>query len=269
MKRADVIKQYTTPLGAPAFPRGPYRFTNREYLNITYRTDIDVLREIVPEPLEIDDPLVRFEVMNMPDTTGLGSYVECGQAVIVRLGQEKGEYLHAMYLDSLPAMASGREVSAYPKKLGAPKLYTDSDTLVGTLDYGSLRVATATMGYKHKPLDLEQAQREICVPMFMLKILWSYEGRPGICELLRTQITNITVKGAWTGPARLQLFEHALAPLADFPVREIVSASHILTDLTLAPPKRVYNYLTDESTPHEALSAPVAATAKGKRDGGK
>ena len=35
------------------------------------------------------------------------------------------------------------------------------------------------------------------------------------------------------GPARLQLFEHALAPLADLPVREIVSASHIRVDLTL------------------------------------
>jgi len=243
MKREDVVKQYTTPLGSPAFPRGPYRFTDREYLNITYRTDMDALRAAVPEPLEIDDPLVRFEVMRMPDTTGLGSYTECGQAIMVRFGEEKGEYLHAMYLDNLPALAAGREVSAYPKKLGTPKLYTDSDTLVGTLDYGSLRVATATMGYKHKPLDLEQAKIEVCVPMFMLKIIWSYEGRPRICELLRTQINNITVKGAWTGPARLQLFAHALATLADFPVREIVSASHILTDLTLAPPKRVYNYL--------------------------
>jgi acetoacetate decarboxylase len=243
MKAEDVLRQYTTPLGSPAFPRGPYRFTDREYLNITYLSDYDALRAVVPEPLEIDEPLVRFEVMKMPDTSGLGSYTESGQAIIVRMGQEKGEYLHAMYLDNLPALASGREVSAYPKKLGSPRLFTDSDTLVGTLDYGSLRVATATMGYKHKPLDLEQAQAEICVPIFMLKIIWSYEGKPRICELLRTQITNITVKGAWTGPARLQLFEHALAPLADFPVRKIVSCSHVLTDLTLAPPKRIYNYL--------------------------
>jgi acetoacetate decarboxylase len=37
----------------------------------------------------------------------------------------------------------------------------------------------------------------------------------------RTQITNVTVKGAWIGPARLQFFEHALAPFADLPVRDI------------------------------------------------
>lgn len=50
-------------------------------------------------------------------------------------------------------------------------------------------------------------------------------------------------KGAWTGPARLQLLEHALAPLADFPVREIVSDSHLLTDQTLARAKRCHDYL--------------------------
>src|ERR1700686_55613 len=42
-----------------------------------------------------------------------------------------------MYLDNLPAIAAGRELSALPKKLGSAKLFVDSDTLVGTLDYGT------------------------------------------------------------------------------------------------------------------------------------
>lgn len=244
MKIEELLKQSTTPLGpGGAFPRGPYRFHNREYLNITYRTDADALRKVVPEPLEIEDPLVRFEVMRMPDTTGLGDYTECGQAVLVKLGEERGEYLHAMYVDSHPAIASGREISAYPKKLGAPKLYTDSDTLVGTLDYGTLRIAVATMGYKHQPMTAEAAKAEIGVPTFMLKLLPGYDRKPRILELVRMQITNIDVKGAWKGPARLQLFEHVLAPMADFPVREVVAASHILADLSLASPVVVHDYL--------------------------
>ena len=247
MKKEDVLKQYTTPTGAPAFVPGPHRFTSREYLNITYRTDREALVKQVPEPLEVDEPLVRFEVMNMPDTTGYGSYVECGQAAVVRHKEELGEYIIGMYLDNLPAIAAGRELSAFPKKLGSAKLFVDSDTLVGTLDYGTLSVARATMGYKHKPMDLEKARQEICVPTFMLKILPSYEKRPRICELVRTEITNISVKGAWRGPARLQLFEHVLAPLADLPVREIISATHILTDLTLSPATVIYDYLTDSA----------------------
>jgi acetoacetate decarboxylase len=66
-----------------------------------------------------------------------------------------------------------------------------------------------------------------------------------VLELARSQITDITVHGAWHGPARLQLFEHALAPLADLPVREIVSASHIVVDLTLGRARCAYDYLAD------------------------
>ncbi|GGX47418.1 hypothetical protein GCM10010341_81370 [Streptomyces noursei] len=149
-----------------------------------------------------------------------------------------------MCLDSVPAISSGRELSAYPKKAGKPRLFVDSGTLVGTLDYGSLRVATATMGYKHHPMDPDEARAEICAPTYMVKVVPGYDGRPRICELVRTQIADLTIKSAFRGPARLELFAHALAPLADLPVLEVVSASHILTDLTLSPAEVVHDYLT-------------------------
>ncbi len=245
MRLEDVKEQVTTPLGAPAFPRGPYRFRNREYLNILYRTDRDALEALVPEPLEVDEPLVRFEVMHMPDVTGLGAYTECGQVLRVRHDGEPADYMHAMYVDNHPAIASGRERSAYPKKLGAPRLYVDSDTLVATLDYGSLRVATATMGYKHRSLDPEEAHAEIAAPTYMLKILPDYTGGLRICELVRTQIIDVTILDAWSGPGRLQLYEHALAPMADLPVREVIATTHILTDLMLSPAEMVHDYLAE------------------------
>jgi len=244
MRAEDVVKQLTTPLGSgAAFPAPPYHFMRREYLNITYRTDPEPLRAIVPEPLELDEPLVRFELMNMPDVSGLGAYAEAGQAIPARLGEEQGEYIHAMYVTSHPAIASGREMGAYPKKLGSPRLFVDSDTLVGLLDYGTLRVAAATMGYKHRSLDPEEARREIGTPMFMLKLMRGYDGRPRIAELTRSQITRLEILEAWEGPARLELFAHALAPLGDLPVREVISAHHIITNLRLAAPEVAHDYL--------------------------
>lgn len=243
---SEVSSHLTTPLTAPAFPRTHYRFHNREYLSIVYRTDPEALRRVVPEPLELVESLVCFEVMRMPDVTGLGSYTESGQTIPVKFNGEYGDYTHAMYLDSYPAIALGREMCSYPKLLGSPKLYIDSDTLVGTLDYGSLRVATATMGYKHHELDAAKARETICRPAFMLKIMPDYTGKPRICELVRTQITDITIHGAWTGPARLQLFAHVMAPMTDLPVLEVISASHILTDLSLAPASVVHDYLAKD-----------------------
>jgi acetoacetate decarboxylase len=247
MKIDEVREQITTPLGGPAFYPVWSRFTDREYLNIVYRTDPEALRAVVPEPLKITDPLVRFEIMKMGDVTGFGPYLEGGQAVQVEFDGERGEYLHAMYLDNFAATASGREVGAYPKVIGKPSLYVDSGALVGAIDYGTLRVATATMGYKHRELDAAAAAAQVGVPTFMLKIIPGYDGRPRVQELVRTQITDVTVKWAYTGPARLQLFQHVLAPLADLPVLEVVEASHILTDLTLAGATPVHDYLKEES----------------------
>jgi len=246
MRIDEVRRQVTSPLTAPAFPPVVPRFTDREYLNIVYRTDPEALRAVVPEPLRIEEPLVRFEVMKMGDVTGYGPYTEAGQAIPVSYAGEQGEYLHAMYLDNFPATASGREVGAYPKVIGSPNLYVDSGALVGTLDYGTLRVATATMGYRHHELDEAQARSQITVPTFMLKTIPGYDGVPRVQELVRTQITDVVVKAAHTGPARLQLFQHVLAPLADLPVLEVVRASHILTDLTLAPVEPVFDYLKED-----------------------
>lgn len=248
MRIAEVRQLLTTPVNAPAFFPGPHRFFDREYLSIVYRSDPEALRRVVPEPLEIADPLVRFEVMRMPDSPPVGDYTESGQIVAVTYNGERGEFNLGMYLDNLPAIARGREAGAFPKKLGKPRLFVDSDTVVGTLDYGSLRVATATMGYKHRELDPSQARAQITAPTYMLKILPGYDGQPRICELVRSQITQITIKGAWSSPARLQLFEHALAPLADLPVLEVISGGHILTDLTLGRNEVVYDYLADRCT---------------------
>ncbi len=41
MNIADVRRNaYAMPLTSPAFPPGPYRFINREFLIVTYRTDL-------------------------------------------------------------------------------------------------------------------------------------------------------------------------------------------------------------------------------------
>lgn len=61
MRAADVVSAPTPPLAAQARPAGR-RFTDREYLDVVYRTHPDAARAVVPEPLEVDEPLVRISV---------------------------------------------------------------------------------------------------------------------------------------------------------------------------------------------------------------
>ncbi len=72
----------------------------------------------------------------------------------VRFAGETGGYVHAMFLDDEAPIAGGRELWGFPKKLASPALTVEKDTLLGVLRYGSVPVAVATMGYKHRALDL-------------------------------------------------------------------------------------------------------------------
>lgn len=244
MDEAEVKqKAFAMPLTSPSYPRGPYRFINREYLTITYETDIDLLRALVPAPLEVVEPLVKFEFMKMPDSTGFGDYTEAGQVIPVRYKGIMGGYTHAMFLDDQPPIAAGREIWGFPKKLAQPKLEVVQETLIGTLDYGPCRVATATMGYKYETLDIKKIAESMKAPNYLLKIIPHVDGSTRICELVEYFITDLTIKGAWQGPAQLELAHHALAPVASLPVRRIVSAVHLLTDLTLPYGKVIHDYM--------------------------
>ncbi|BBX62246.1 acetoacetate decarboxylase [Mycobacterium saskatchewanense] len=243
MTPEELLAGPLTPLQAPPYPARLTRYVNREYFSVVYRTDPRALRAVVPEPLQVREPHVRFEVMHMGDVDGFGPYTEAGQVISVHYDGEDGEYLHTMHLDNIGAILAGRELSAYPKTLGCPRLFAENGALVGTLDYGTQRVATATMAYKHLPLAESVAATHITVPTFAVKAIPDYEGGLRVCDLVRMQITDITVKQSWQGPARLQLCAHVMAPVADLPVLEIVSASHVLTDLTLGPATPVHSYL--------------------------
>ena len=235
---------FAMPLTNPAFPPGPYRFVNREYFIIQYRTDPEALRRVVPAPLEVTAPVVNYEFIRMPDSTGFGDYTESGQVIPVSHQGQAGSFTHQMFLNDHPPIAGGRELWGFPKKLAQPKLAVEIDTLVGTLNYGSVRIATGTMGYKHRALDIELEARKLAAPNFLLKIIPHVDGTSRVCELVRFHLEDITVKGAWTGPAALDLYSHALAPVAELPVLQVLSAKHIVADLTLGLGTVVHDYLS-------------------------
>ena len=147
------------PLNDPAYPTGPYRFYNREFVVITYRTDPEVLRAVVPEPLEVVGDTVNYEFIRMPDLDGFrrlhrdrpgdpGAFTGKDGTV------QEGGYVHAMYLDDNSPIAGGREIWGFPKKLATPKISHERETLVCTLHYGIVLCVSATMGYKHREIEL-------------------------------------------------------------------------------------------------------------------
>jgi acetoacetate decarboxylase len=131
-------KAFAMPLNDPAYLPGPCKFYNREFIVISYRTDLEALRAVFPEPLQVIGGTVNYEFIRMPDSTGFGDYTETGQVIPVRFTgadgvEQEGDYVHAMYLDDRSPIAGGREMWGFPKKLASPTISHESETLVCTL----------------------------------------------------------------------------------------------------------------------------------------
>ena len=106
------------------------------------------------------------------------------------------------------------------------------------------------MGYNHKAADLLAVKASLAEPNFLLKIIPHVDGTPRICELVEYHLDDVVLNGAWTGPAALNLRSHALAPVAELPVLEVISAMHLIADLTLPLGRVVHDYLAQPQSLH-------------------
>ena len=254
MSPDHILSLSSMPMASPSYPRGPYRFINREYLIITYESSPEAIRAALPEPLDPDGSnTVLYEFIRMPDSAGFGDYTESGVVIPALYQGRHVNFTAQMYLDDEPPIAGGREIWGFPKKHGNPKLEIVHDTLTGTLDYAGVRVAVGTMGYKHQHILYDVQGRKACSSASIiekmsktqvnLKLIPDVDGRPAIAQLVAYELTDIQVHGAWSGPARLHLVPHVNAPVADLPVHKIAAGLHFIADLTLPYGRVLHDYL--------------------------
>lgn len=129
---------------------------------------------------------------------------------------------------------------------------------VAMAPYGSVLCAVGSMGYKHKILPREPVLRALDEPNFLIKIIPHVDNSLRVCELVRYQMQRVELKGAWSGPAALELFQHAVCDVARLPVREVVGVTHFVADLTLVLGEVVYDYPADA----QLAAAPLEVLAR-------
>jgi acetoacetate decarboxylase len=249
----SILGLASMPMASPSYPKGPYRFIDREYLIISYESDPQAIRDALPEPLEPDESnTVLYEFIRMPDSAGFGDYTESGIVIPALLGGEHVNFTAQMYLDDEPPIAGGREIWGFPKKHATPKLAVAQDTLTGTLEYAGVQVAVGTMGYKHQHILYDVQGRKACSSASIvekmsktqvnLKLIPDVDGSLAIAQLVGYNLADIQVHGAWSGPARLHLVPHVNAPVADLPARRVIGGLHFIADLTLPYGRVLHDY---------------------------
>ncbi len=183
----------------------------------------------------------------MPDSSGFGSYTESGMVIPCRLQGEDMNFVAQMYLDDDPPIAAGREIWGFPKKYvhrtdrEADRLLVDKRKVDEVLErlLERRRAIEARRGARA----CRRATAMLSKTQVNLKLIPGVDGKPGICQLVAYNLTEIIVKGSWIGPGRLHLVPHVNAPVADLPVRRIIGAHHFIADLTLPYGRVLHDYL--------------------------
>ena len=247
MRIEEVLELPSMPLAGPSYPKGPYRFIDREYMIISYETDPEIIREQLPEPLQpLDTPLVHYEFIKMPDSSGFGSYTESGLVIPCRYQGEEMNFVAQMYLDDDPPIVAGREIWGFPEEIRPPQARDRQGHA-----HRHARIFRPAGGHGHHGLQAREHGRQRRQDnRDARQDAGQSQADPRrrrpcrqLCQLVCYNLTEIVVKGSWIGPGRLHLVPHVNAPVADLPVRRVVGAHHFIVDLTLPYGRVLYDYL--------------------------
>jgi acetoacetate decarboxylase len=234
----------------PSYPRGPWHYKDMHQLVVTYESTEEAVRKVVPRPLQpAEGNRVTIEWRRMTEVSGFGPYTEVGHSVACTFEGKPVIYVLQAFLDSESPTLAGREILGFPKRHGEPELKTKREVLVGTLAYDGVQVALATMPYRQIDLShrLPEIEEELQTTQMVLKLLPDVDNHtPKIAQLVRVNLYDVRLKGAWGGPAELFMLPHVGCPVAALPVVRVLEGRQHLWDMTLNDGEVVYDYLQAE-----------------------
>jgi acetoacetate decarboxylase len=128
VKSQDQIRKIEDRLAAPAFLDG-------RFLTVMYLTRPEIVREILPPPLEpAAEPLVSVGVGTFGRSNCVGAFAGGAMFVRARYKDLEGDYCLAMPMSTDVAIIFGRELYGEPKKQGVVRLETDGGVIRGTIE---------------------------------------------------------------------------------------------------------------------------------------
>jgi acetoacetate decarboxylase len=202
---------FSMPAYAPLFPKPPYYYKNASLMIFKYVTSESAAR-MVPDVVELADPPTAGLVFASYPSSNLGPYDEVVLFLDVTFKGRPLQYAAFLYVTSDAAMAAGREMGGYPKKIGRIEFLPGPAPTAVLERPAGLRLCTGTMRPEQRQIPDAGAQKTATPPAPMvlnyltLRLFPSPQLNqpPSLVQLLETHWT-IDTSEAWTGPGSCQL----------------------------------------------------------------
>ncbi|MGO9919700.1 MAG: acetoacetate decarboxylase family protein [Isosphaeraceae bacterium] len=202
---------FSMPPYAPLFPKPPYFYSNATLMIFKYVTDVSAAR-MVPDMVELADPPTAGLVFASYPSSNLGPYDEVVLFLDVVFKGRPLQFGAFLYVTTDAAMAAGREMGGYPKKIARIEFLSGPDRTAVMERPSGLRICTGTMRPEVRQISSPDPQKTAGPPAplvlnyLTLRLFPSPQRNqpPTLVELLETHWT-INCSEVWTGPGSCQL----------------------------------------------------------------
>jgi len=195
---------FSMPAYAPLFPKPPYFYKNATLMVFKYVTNETAAR-MVPDSVELADPPTAGLVFASYPSSNLGPYDEVVLYLDVVFRGRPLQFAAFLYVTTDAAMAAGREMGGYPKKIARIEyLPGPAHTAVMERPAG-LRICTGTMRPEQRVIPATPPP-PLVLNYLTLRLIPSPQLNqpPTLAELLETHWT-VDCSEVWTGPGSCQL----------------------------------------------------------------
>lgn len=241
-KPARLPYGYALPQLSPLYMQPPYDYRDAWSMMVSFRSDPKVVARYLPKPLVGDPQGTMFVTTSRFFTAGFGHYNE---VLLGAVAKYRGRLVnHCLYLilDNDIAIAAGREIWGFPKKLGRVALNDRDGVITGEVERGGLPLIRAAM--EIGPL-VSPAELGGSAEYTNLKLVPSIQegGAPAVMQLTSTTLSNVTLKQVYKGRATLQFMPSPVDCFSDIPVREVLGGYYYNADFTLGHGEVLHDYL--------------------------
>ena len=226
----------------PPYAIPPYQYRNNEMFTLKVEVDADYLRALVPEPLVVNNEqimVIYIGWLHVVEPKAV-TYGEAGIMIPVSLGERVGTYMPVLYLDEIELLTSGREVWGFPKFRGDIAFERTASGVSASVSEGDVSLIDMQMTFDRPGEPVPVYDRE----HFLLKSIPAVTGDGYDVRQINTcRVRNDHRKEIWEGEAELSLASTVNNPLADIPLRRVVSSVYTVGDIVLDKGEVIHDYL--------------------------
>lgn len=229
----------STPLLSPLYPKSPYHYIGSKLFLALFNPTDKSLQKLLPPELRPSDLKLAGLMFAKQPCKESGTFME--SSVLVQCvfdnpetkQEEVGVYFPYAYADTDVALASGREMWGYPRKLAKISLNLRGDKLVATTVRGrnTLLKATCTLTDEGQWIDSG--------PNINIKMIPSVDGLGADVAAITTAYLTYDVKKGRSGSAEIEISSGPQDDLSTIEIENIMMGLYFDVDITVPQGKVV------------------------------